>query len=136
MLVLPQVILLFSMLIPILIFVFLFIFRKLFRTKASISFVVLILSIFVGFRGYEVGADTENYLIMYDSIGLYGYRGYPEALFGYMNFISYHLGLPFSVFQWFVSFVTLLLISKVIIRHSSYYGYSIFVLYGCFSYSI
>lgn len=116
----------------ILVFIFILVLKRYIATKSRLFFIVLFFSILIGFRGNEVGADTENYLTMYERIGSFGYVGYPEPLFGYMILFSNHIGLHFSIFLWLTSFITLTLIYKIIIKYSDDWGFSVFVLYGCY----
>lgn len=103
--------------------------------KASKGWTIVILflfSILIGFRDGEVGTDTMAYASLYEDIGMNGYTGYPEPLFGYLNFWCYKLGLDFSVFQWGLALGMMFLIGKVVFDHSPNYGYSVFVLYALY----
>lgn len=102
------------------------------KSIGGLIFILFLFSVLIGFRDISVGVDTRQYEEIYENIGFYGYTGYPEPLFGYINLAFSKLGFNFTMFQWALSLIILGLIGTVVKRNSSNYGYSMFVLYGCF----
>lgn len=102
------------------------------NNKIIFYFSLSVFTILVGFRGLNVGVDTEGYYFIYEDIGTNGYHGYPEVLYGYLNYFFYQCGFSFFLFQWGMSILTLIFISKVVRRNSPHLNFSLFVLYASF----
>lgn len=113
-------------------FLSLLIFSRCPNSRLGLFFFILLLSVVIGFRGSNVGADTGSYISMYKYLGEGGYHGYPEPLFGYMNVLFWRCGFSFQLFQFVLSFTMLSFIAKVVRTNTSYSLYAIFVLYGCY----
>lgn len=92
----------------------------------------LIISILIGFRTDNIGTDTGTYKYMYSYIGENGYAGYPEPLYGYLNYILYNCGVSFHNFQYLLSVTILLLFILSIKKYSSRINFSLFLLYALF----
>lgn len=95
-------------------------------------FFLLLFSILVGFRDTTVGADTSTYLGIYNMIGNSGYMGYPEPLYGYLNYFMYVMGFSFNLSQWIFSLIQVLIIYYVVVNNSKNYIFSLFVLYSMY----
>ena len=70
------------------------------KSVKIVQIVLLVIIAFViGFRGIDIGTDTITYYDMYDSLGINGYEGYPEPLYGLSCVFTNWLGLTFSWHQ-------------------------------------
>ena len=104
-----------------------------FKKKVFVFYIFLLLfSILIGFRANTVGPDTDAYEQMFNSIGRKGYNGYPEPLYGYLNFFFYKIGLSFNVMQWVMSVIMLVLFTRVIVKYSPNRNASLFFLFSLF----
>ena len=102
------------------------------NSKPVFYLTILFFSFFVGFRADSVGADTWNYIDIYRGIGMNGYRGYPEPLYGLLCQYFYLFGYSFSWFQTILTFITLSLGGYTICKHSSNILFSLFCLFGMY----
>lgn len=100
------------MAIYIILFLYLLIVALLTRNKIICYSNIFILVFILTIRGIEVGTDYVSYLDIYRDIGINGYYGYPEPLYGYLTFIFNVLGASFELFQCLLSilFFTLCII--------------------------
>lgn len=92
-------------------------------------FWLIFFAVIIGFRGENVGADTSSYITIFEIVCADGYEGYPEPLYGYLNFLFYQLGVKFGFFQFILFFITFEIYALVITRLSSNKIFSVFMLY-------
>jgi hypothetical protein len=92
-------------------------------------FWLILFALLIGFRGKEVGADTQNYMMIFNKICANGYNGYPEPLYGYLNFLFYQLGASFGITQFILFFIAFEVYALIIKRLSSNKLFSVFILY-------
>lgn len=67
------------------------------NNRLVILTVILLLSLFIGFRGIDVGTDTIRYYDIYESFEDCVYDGYPEPLYSYTCILANYLGLSCQV---------------------------------------
>lgn len=121
------------MVLYIIIYIALFLYALFFNKNTFFLLVTLFLfSFLIGFRALSVGVDTMTYSMMYKSIGIGGYNGYPEWGFGFLCQFFYGLGFTFPLFQTCLCFFTLSFSYYVIYKKSPYPGFSVFCLYTMF----
>lgn len=95
-----------------------------------ISWLVLF-SLLISLRGYNVGTDTETYLDLYKDLGN-GYLGYPEPLYGWLGYISNELNLSFFQFQLILCVIAFIPVFKVLIINKSNSILSLYLLYSLY----
>lgn len=93
---------------------------------------LLTLSVLIGFRGLEVGPDTQTYALIFESVGENRIYTYPEPLWVLLNFIVYSLGGDFHILLWCASLITLWCISDVVKKYSPNILFSLFILYSLY----
>lgn len=98
------------------------------RSPFVLYFMFLLMSLLIGFRGESVGADTLTYQLLYEDLGLYGYDGYPEPIYGLLCEWGNNVGISFHVFQTTLTFFALCCTGYVIRKHSPNYCFSLFLL--------
>ena len=89
--------------------------------------ILLIVSIVIGFRSLDVGTDTHVYYDMYESLGINGYQGYPEILYGLSCVLAYSLGLSFAWHQTLLCLFSLLFAYRALLKTPNM-GLSLFLL--------
>ena len=100
-------------------------------SERSVFVLYIILALFafiVGYRADTVGMDTETYYNLYESLGNYGYLGYPEPIFGILCEFSNKIGIPFPLFQTILMFLALCMTALAIRRESNNYCLSMFLM--------
>lgn len=112
---------------------FILVVLSVFNPKSTILkyLLIVLMSFFVGFRD-NLGADFENYRLIYDSLG----KSLKEALlieplFGVIVVLCNYLGLSYAVFLFLISLILLLCFKKSIeiLRISNFY--LSFVIFFC-----
>ena len=99
------------------------------RRSIFLLYVILALfAFFVGFRAETVGVDTPAYQDLYISLGEYGYKGYPEPIYGYLCEFSNRLGVSFSLFQSILMYIALCMTALAIRHESNNYCLSMFLM--------
>lgn len=113
---------------------FIFFSIKNFSSKKIIFLCGIILFFFMGFKGSNVGNDTENYIYFFKRLGTYT-EWYNSSLRFEIGFQIYNrfIYLYFQKYQYifiFTALICMYCISKVIVKNSVNYGYSFFLFVG------
>ena len=118
-----------KMLIYLFIYILLLVGAYISERSVFLLYVILaFLAFIVGYRADTVGMDTETYYNLYDSLGNYGYLGYPEPIFGILCEFSNKIGIPFPLFQTIIMFLALCLTALAIRKESNNYCLSMFLM--------
>lgn len=118
-----------KMLIYLFIYILLLVGAYISERSVFLLYVILaFLAFIVGYRADTVGMDTETYYNLYESLGNYGYLGYPEPIFGFLCEFSNKIGIPFPLFQTIIMFLALCLTALAIRKESNNYCLSMFLM--------
>ncbi len=93
-----------------------------------LCFYILIFSFIIGFRGESVGTDTASYMRIYEDLGINGYLGFPEPIYGILCVISNIFGLNFPQSQTLITLFSLGIMAIAIKKGSPNYALSILLL--------
>lgn len=104
------------------------------KSVKIVQIVLLVIIAFViGFRGIDIGTDTITYYDMYDSLGINGYEGYPEPLYGLSCVFTNWLGLTFSWHQSLLCGFSFIFVYKAL-KKSENMGMSLFIILTLYFY--
>lgn len=104
------------------------------RIRSNIFVVIfwlVLFSLLISLRGYNVGTDTETYIDLYKNLE-FGYLGYPEPLYGWLGYICNNLNFSFFQFQFLLCIIAFIPVFKTIIINKKYSILSIYLLYSLF----
>ena len=102
------------------------------NSKPLYYFCIIFLSIIIGFRGIEVGPDTQTYEIIFENIGKHEFYTYPEPGWVLLNLFLFKIGGSFHFMLWISSLIILYFVSKTVKRHSPNILFSLFLLYSLY----
>ena len=105
------------------------------RSSFILYLLLLLMSMMIGFRGEAVGTDTPAYMQLYEDIGNWGYKGFPEPLYGLLGACIYSFGGSFHFFQTILTFAAFCCTAHVIKRQSPNYCLSLFLLVSLYFFS-
>lgn len=101
--------------------------------------IIFLLSLFIGFRGIDVGTDTFTYYGIYESFEDGVYDGYPEPLYSYTCILTNYLGLSCQVHFFLLCLLSFTFFYKSV-RDCPNMGMSFFLLltfcYICYAMNI
>lgn len=80
--------------------------------KFALLAMILFISIFVGFRGIDVGTDTITYYEIYDGFKDGVYDGYPEPLYSYSCIFANYLGFSCQIHSFLLFLFSLFIFYK------------------------
>lgn len=101
------------------------------RSPFVLYFMFAVMALMVGLRGETVGTDTEEYMSLYASLR-YGYKEYPEPIYGLLGEWGNVLGMSFQVFHTILTFIALCFTAFVVRRQSPNYCLSLLLLITLF----
>ena len=107
-------------------------FSRLKNNTLLMQFWLILFAFLIGFRGEDVGVDTRGYIQIYEWIHEYGYNGYPEPLYGYINSFFAQMGMSFGISQFIMFLIAFEIYALIIRRLSLNKIFSVFMLYSMY----
>lgn len=114
------------------IIILLAIFWRLLNSKVAAGIILLGFALLIGLRSLSVGVDTQPFSIIFNELSKYGYHGYPELLYSYLNIAIGHFTSNYHAVKLALAGIFAICCYAAIIRVSPLPGYSVFVLFAMY----